>query len=315
MRKSTKLLLGIGAVIATPVIINHVIAKKADERMDKKNKEGLLDEYDVYNWEYGDIRYKTAGEGKPLLLLHGLYPGASGMEWELVMEHLVKNHKVYVPDLLGFGYSSKPALDYCGYLFVRLIKDFTENVIGKPVIAVASLHTAAALASCAALNPEDFEKIVMVPPTGLETETPLAQDEDSLLKKVLESPILGTSFYNAVCSKKALTELYVEEGFMGEEFINDANLEKIYLAAHADRASGKYALAALFGKFFNTDIKETIAQLEMPYGIIVGDGLPKHDGLGIYTGIDNRYEIQIVEGAGLLPHTKNPKHFCDLFFA
>ncbi|MDR2183250.1 MAG: alpha/beta hydrolase [Clostridiales bacterium] len=314
MRKSTKLLLGIGAAIATPIAINYVIAKKAEARI-KKAQEAALPPYEQleYEWEYGNIRYTKTGEGKPpLLLLHGIYPGASGLEWDLAIEWFAEDYTVYVPDLLGFGYSSKPALDFCSYLFVRLIKDFAENVIGQPTTAIASLHTAAALVSCASLNPQDFEKIVLVSPTGLETETILAQDEDGMLKKVLESPVAGTSFYNAICSKKALAQFYAKEGLVNADFFDEAYMDKVYLAAHADRASGKYALAALLGKFFNTDIKETLANLEVPYSIIVGEPQCAGASFKIYNGMDESYDAHVVEFAGLLPHTENGGKFYDL---
>ena len=313
MRKSTKLLLGIGAAIATPVIINHVIAKKAASRIERAQAQAQPDEEPlVYNWEYGNIRYVTKGEGKPLLLLHGIYPGACGMEWEDVTDSFAEDYKVYVLDLLGFGYSSKPAIDYCGYLYVRLIKDFAENVIGQPVTAMASVHTAAALASCAALNPEDFEKIVLVSPTGLEAETPLAQDEDNVLKKILESPVLGTSFYNALCSKKALTALFFEEEGQAHPLYDEEFMDRIYLAAHSEGAAGKHALAALLGKFFNTDIKQTLAQLEMPYHIIVGDSTPvESGGFSLYSGMDDSYEAHVIENGTMFPHAFAPEEFYD----
>ncbi len=47
----------------------------------------------------------------PLLLLHGI-PGGAG-EWDKVIDHLPDGYRVIVPDLLGFGASSRPtgALD------------------------------------------------------------------------------------------------------------------------------------------------------------------------------------------------------------
>ncbi|MCL2376550.1 MAG: alpha/beta fold hydrolase [Defluviitaleaceae bacterium] len=305
MRKSTKVLLGLGALIATPIIINHVIAKKAQLRIESKAKEN------VYEWEYGDIRYVTAGAGKPLLLLHGIYPGASNLEWKAAIKHLSQDYKVYAPDLLGFGYSSKPALDYSAYLYVRLIKDFAENVIGEPVTAAASLHTAAALVSCVALNPEDFEKIILISPTGLEADVALAQDEDGILKKVLESPILGTSVYNAIVSKKALEEIFEEEGLA--EFLDEELLDEIYLAAHAEGAAGKHAVSALLAKFFNVDIKENLASLDVPNHIIRGEYLPNNSNFNIWNGIDEAYVVHTVEDTGLLPHQENAEKFCAVF--
>ncbi|MCL2397395.1 MAG: alpha/beta fold hydrolase [Defluviitaleaceae bacterium] len=304
MRKTTKALLAIGAIIATPVIINHVIAKKAEKRIGQRIKES------EYSWEYGSIRYVTAGDGPPLLLVHGIYPGASSLEWEGTMAHFAEKHKVYAIDLLGFGYSAKPALDYCGYLYVRLIKDFIENVIGQPVTAAASLHSAAALVNCAALNPEDFKKIILVSPTGLEGDTPMPQDEDSGMKKVLESPIFGTSFYNGLCSKKALTEFFPREGLLAQ-IPDPITLDKIYLAAHAEAAGGKYALASLLTKYFNTNIKDNLDNLAMPYHIILGDHTPTEGTFTVWHGIDSdcHAPTTIIENANLLPHMEDPEKF------
>jgi len=305
MRKSTKALLTIGALIAAPIVVNHLIAKKAKERIEKNERSKPSE--NVYSWDYGDIHYTTAGEGPPLLLLHGIYPGASNLEWENVLAGLSENYKVYVPDMLGFGYSDKPALDYSGYLYVRLIKDFCENVIGSPVTAAASLHSAAALVTCAALNPEDFKKVLLVSPTGLENNVPLAQDEDSYMKKALESPIFGTSVYNALVSKKALSAFYEREGLAYH--LDDETLDKIYLAAHAYGASGKYALASLFAKFFNADVGITFETLEMPHHIILGDCKPGQIGFHVWSGISEDHSATVIEDCGLLPHVENPEDF------
>lgn len=313
MKKRTKAILAIGAIIATPIIINKLIAKKAEKRI----KEAAITKENVFDWEYGDIHYTVSGkeEAPPLLLIHGLYPGASSLEWKKTAALLESKYRVYSLDLLGFGHSAKPAIDYCSYLYVRLIKDFAENIIGQKTTAAASLHSAASLVICAALNPEDFEKILLISPTGLEKHTKLAQDEESMLKKVLESPILGTSFYNALCSKKALPEFFEKIGLVNH--FNREDLEKIYLAAHAGGADGKHALAALVSKFFNTDIKENLSRLEIPYHIITGGAYtPVVGELQLYSGICDEYETITIEGVQLLPHMEDAEKFvtaCNQF--
>ncbi|QLJ17302.1 alpha/beta fold hydrolase (plasmid) [Pseudomonas putida] len=50
------------------------------------------------------------GSGFPLLLLHGSGPGVTAWaNWRLVMPQLAQNHRVLAPDMLGFGYSERPA--------------------------------------------------------------------------------------------------------------------------------------------------------------------------------------------------------------
>ena len=50
--------------------------------------------------------YVAAGEGEPLLLLHGL--GASLMAWALNIEPLSQKFSVYAIDIPGHGDSEKP---------------------------------------------------------------------------------------------------------------------------------------------------------------------------------------------------------------
>jgi pimeloyl-ACP methyl ester carboxylesterase len=56
------------------------------------------------------LHYLVAGEGDPVLLLHG-YAENSHM-WRPLMVELAKSHTVVAPDLRGFGQSSKPEGGY-----------------------------------------------------------------------------------------------------------------------------------------------------------------------------------------------------------
>jgi pimeloyl-ACP methyl ester carboxylesterase len=56
------------------------------------------------------LHYLAAGEGAPVILLHG-YAETSHM-WLLLIAQLASNHTVIAPDLRGAGQSSKPAGGY-----------------------------------------------------------------------------------------------------------------------------------------------------------------------------------------------------------
>ncbi len=70
------------------------------------------------------IRYMVAGEGPPLVLLHAL--GESAQDWRWVLPELARTHRVYAPDLLGFGESNKPAADYSPSFFARFVAAFLD---------------------------------------------------------------------------------------------------------------------------------------------------------------------------------------------
>lgn len=58
------------------------------------------------------IRYWVAGQGEPLLLIHG-FPTAS-WDWHYLWQPLAQHYRVIACDMLGFGDSAKPQdHDYC----------------------------------------------------------------------------------------------------------------------------------------------------------------------------------------------------------
>ncbi|BBK31290.1 pimeloyl-ACP methyl ester carboxylesterase [Stella humosa] len=56
------------------------------------------------------MHYVTAGEGPPVVLLHG-WP-STWYEWRHVIDRLAPHHRVIAPDLRGLGDSSRPADGY-----------------------------------------------------------------------------------------------------------------------------------------------------------------------------------------------------------
>ncbi|HHT9114623.1 MAG TPA: alpha/beta fold hydrolase, partial [Candidatus Wunengus sp. YC65] len=53
-----------------------------------------------------NVHYLTAGEGKPVVLVHG-WPTSSYL-WRKIIPPLARTMKVIAPDLPGFGKSDKP---------------------------------------------------------------------------------------------------------------------------------------------------------------------------------------------------------------
>ena len=67
-------------------------------------------------------RYLVAGDGPPLLLLHG--DGDSKYSWSWVIPTLARNHRVYALDLPGFG--GRPLPDYTPARFARFVTAFLD---------------------------------------------------------------------------------------------------------------------------------------------------------------------------------------------
>lgn len=54
--------------------------------------------------------YHDLGEGFPVLMIHGSGPGVSAWaNWRLVMPELARRSRVIAPDMVGFGFTERPA--------------------------------------------------------------------------------------------------------------------------------------------------------------------------------------------------------------
>lgn len=54
--------------------------------------------------------YLEAGNGDPVVLIHGSGPGVTSYaNWRLVLPALAENFRVVAPDMVGFGFSQRPA--------------------------------------------------------------------------------------------------------------------------------------------------------------------------------------------------------------
>ena len=112
------------------------------------------------------IRYLESGNsGDTLVLVHGL--GASAERWEYVIPHFQEHFRVIVPDLIGFGYSDKPMVDYTTDFFAEFLKKFLEKLeISNPIIIGSSLG-GQITAEYTLNNNSSVQKLILVSPSGV----------------------------------------------------------------------------------------------------------------------------------------------------
>jgi 2-hydroxy-6-oxonona-2,4-dienedioate hydrolase len=110
-------------------------------------------------------RYLRAGEGPPLVLLHGA--GDNALDWRWVMPDLAATHRVYAPDLPGSPESARPAADYSPAFFERFVAGFLD-ALGVERAAVAGNSIGGLVALRLALSePDRVGSLVLVDSAGL----------------------------------------------------------------------------------------------------------------------------------------------------
>lgn len=83
---------------------------------------------------------RIAGEGPPVVLIHGGGLGSSGHVWREVVPHLAMAHLVIVPDLIGFGGSAAGDVDDGMPLFIRQVAELLDVLcLDRPVVVGHSM--------------------------------------------------------------------------------------------------------------------------------------------------------------------------------
>ena len=109
---------------------------------------------------------RIAGDGSPLLLLHGGGPGTSGEGWREVMERLAPHHRVIAPDYPGFGHSAIPeSAPGVGRLAEQMLELLDTLCIDRAAFAGHSMGAIVA-ATVATRAPERVSHLALVAPGG-----------------------------------------------------------------------------------------------------------------------------------------------------
>ena len=106
------------------------------------------------------LRYIEAGEGAPLVLVHGLT--SSKVAWRENIEPLAERHRVYAVDLPGHGDSDKTNVNYDSAFIVGLMREFVLG-LGHERVVLAGISLGGGVSLLTALeHPEMVSKLALI---------------------------------------------------------------------------------------------------------------------------------------------------------
>src|SRR5207253_5821638 len=111
------------------------------------------------------VHHMHGGRGSAVVFVHGL--GSSGyMEWRQNLEATAARHRVFAPDLPGYGRTDKPRVRYTIPYFARFIRRYMEDRgLRSAALVGASLGGRIAL-EVALEQPKLVRKLVLVNTLG-----------------------------------------------------------------------------------------------------------------------------------------------------
>ena len=119
-----------------------------------------------------ETAYTVAGEeGTPVVLVHG---GAGDRrDWSKNIEAFASSHRVFVPDLIGYGETPRPDGPYTIDRFAGFLHEFMDRVgVERASLVGHSLGGRIAL-EIASRSPEMVARLVVVAPIGFGRLSPL----------------------------------------------------------------------------------------------------------------------------------------------
>jgi pimeloyl-ACP methyl ester carboxylesterase len=265
----------------------------------------------TFEWRGYDIAYTVRGSGPPLLLVHSIHASAWSYEWRSNVEELARKHTVYTIDLLGFGRSSRPATRYSGRLYISLLDDFAQQVIGAPCTLVASSLAAAYAIALGARDPSAFPSLILIEPVGLMRLNREPATGGDVARVAVDTPIFGTAFFHGLVSRRSI-RTFLETAYADDTAVTDEMVDLYYQASHQPGA--KHAPAAFIAQQLNVDVRSALRRLAQPALIVWGEqaAMAPVEEIRAFLSVKRDFDVAILDPSGDLPHDERPGEFNEL---
>jgi pimeloyl-ACP methyl ester carboxylesterase len=262
-----------------------------------------------YRWRDGDLAYAVAGEGEPLLLVHGIYAGASSFEFHRNFVELSEHFQVYALDLLGCGLSERPRRRYGPEDITTQVEDFVREEIGDPAHLVASSLSAALSIPALVRSPRLFKRSVFICPTGYVSLERRSGYLGDAIYGLFLTPVVGYSLYHAVVSRPGIRYYLGKIAYHDPRLVTEELVKSYYRVAH--QMGARYLPAALVSGKLNLGVAEYWPRVPHPTLVCWGQEArttPTSEAEE-FVRRNPRSEPRIFKDAALLPHDERAETF------
>ncbi len=199
----------------------------------------------TWDWKGYKIGYTVMGTGQPLVLIHGF--GASIGHWRKNIPVLAAaGYQVFAIDLLGFGSSDKPPLNYTMEVWEELVKDFWTAHIQQRAVFVGNSIGGLLSLMVIANHPEIAAGGVLINCAGGLSHRPHELNPPLRLvmgafNRLLRSKITGKVLFNRVRQKgqirRSLMQVYRDRTAVTDELVDllyqpscDAGAQQVFVS-------------------------------------------------------------------------------------
>ena len=263
------------------------------------------------------VHHVYGGRGTPaVLFVHGL--GSAGyLEWRFNLPVIGRSHRVYAPDLPGFGRSDKPADGYGIPLFARVLEGYIRAQRLEPVLVGSSMGGRVAL-EVALRRPEVVRKLVLVNALGV------VRPNVGLFYPLVVVPRVGEGLVGLM--REALHRLptrtihHYARRYLGVAGDVERLLDESFLTALREMHSAEgypRAYASTVRALANREsyqagaLLERLAATGLPVMLVWGEGdrlLPLARAREAHRRLPGAH-LEVIGGAGHAPQSERPEEF------
>jgi len=260
-------------------------------------------------WRGYDIFVTELGAGPQMLLVHGIYSGASSYEYRKLAPLLARTHRVVVFDFLGCGLSAMPALAYSSELFVEQVVDAIGELTTGPLVLVGSSLGGAFAIRAATRAPDRVKRLVTISPTGLagvlDAEPTAAQRAAGAL---FRAPLAGEAAFNGIASKASIRWFLCKQSYADAASVTPEIVDHYYAVTH--QAGARFVPSHFVGGSLNIDVARDLPFVEAPLLVLWGERASETSPVrnaDAFVLLARDARLETFADAGLLPQEETPE--------
>ncbi len=105
------------------------------------------------------VEYLSAGRGAPMVMLHN--GGNDHRIWDHQISHFSATHRVIAVDLLGYGQSDRPEVDYDLALYTAMVDTLVDELDLGPVIVLGNCMGSGIALDYARMHPDRVAALIL----------------------------------------------------------------------------------------------------------------------------------------------------------
>jgi pimeloyl-ACP methyl ester carboxylesterase len=262
-----------------------------------------------WTWRGHEIFATQAGSGPLVILIHGVYAGASSYEFRRLFPLLARGHRVVAFDLLGCGLSDKPRLTYDTDLFVDQIVDALSAFGDEPAAIIGSSLGAAFAIRAAMRASERIERLAVICPSGVNGSLDRAPGgRGTTLTTLFRTPLIGEAMFNVLAAKASLRRFLQQRVYADPSIVTDEVVDHYYAVTHQPGA--RYVPAAFVGGKLDCQVARDLPFLETPLLVLWGERagtLAPRSNADEFLRLTRNARLVTFANSGLLPHEEEPE--------